>query len=62
MKREFTKEKQVRMNYRLPLKLRQLVMAAAAAAGESRAEFFRCSVRERAIKVLKQSSTANPVV
>jgi hypothetical protein len=50
--RIYTKPKQARSTYFMPLRDRDLMLAAAYRAGESRSEFLRRSVKERALKIL----------
>jgi uncharacterized protein (DUF1778 family) len=58
VQRTLTKRKQIRSNYVMSKKDRDLVLAAATTLGESRSEFLRVAVRERALKVLSADRAA----
>jgi len=51
-RRILTKRRQWASNYRMSIAERNLMVAACAAAGESRSEFLRRSVHERALRIL----------
>jgi uncharacterized protein (DUF1778 family) len=50
--RILTKKKQVTSNYRMTQQDRDLMLAACTTCGESRSEFLRTAVRQRALEVL----------